>query len=124
MAPLEYRRDYFPTELFINNEFVTPKAGKTFSVFNPRDCSLVSDKVPLATEEDVDAAVDAAEAALPAWKRMKAAERRALMLRLADLIEENVEVLGDLTRITLGAPYEFWGKHEIGIAVEVGKLTL
>lgn len=120
MASLEYRRDHLPTELFINNEFVAPKAGKTLSVFNPKDGSLVSDKVPLATEEDVDLAVNAAESVLPAWKRLKATERRALMLKLADLIEENVEVLGDLTRITQGAPFESWGKHEIGIAVEVG----
>ncbi|KIW75196.1 hypothetical protein Z517_11969 [Fonsecaea pedrosoi CBS 271.37] len=118
MAPLEFSIDRLPTDLFIDNEFVTARSGKTLSVFNPKDGSLVSDKVSVAGPEDVDMAVQAAERALPAWKRLKAVQRRDLMLKLADLIEENIEILGELTRITLGAPFETWGKHEILIAVE------
>ncbi|KAF5658762.1 aldehyde dehydrogenase, partial [Fusarium circinatum] len=41
--------------------------------------------------EDVDAAVDAAEKALPAWKKTHPEVRKALMLTLADLIDENAE---------------------------------
>ncbi|OQV08751.1 hypothetical protein CLAIMM_12974 [Cladophialophora immunda] len=118
MAPLEFSKDRLPTELFIENDFVPSRAGKTLSIFNPKDGSLVSDKVSVAAEEDVEIAVRAAENALPAWKRLKAVQRRDLMLKLADLIEENIEVLGELTRITLGAPFETWGKHEIVIAIE------
>jgi acyl-CoA reductase-like NAD-dependent aldehyde dehydrogenase len=120
MIPFEFSKEHLPTELFINNEFVPSKTGKKLSVFNPKDGSLVSDKISLATEEDVENAVRGAEAALPAWKSTKSTHRRTLMLRLADLIEENTEILSELTRLTLGAPHETWGKHEIAIAVEVG----
>lgn len=50
-------------------------------------------EVPRATAADVDRAVAAARAAFPAWKRTKPQVRARLMLRLADLIEEECDRL-------------------------------
>lgn len=117
-SAFEFSKSNLPTKIFINNEYIDAKSSKTFSVYNPKDNSLVSDKVPLSGEHDVDAAVAAAEAAFPAWKKVTAAERRKLMLRFADLVEKNVEPLAELTRITLGAPFGAFGKFEAVMCAE------
>lgn len=117
--PFGFSKDKLPTQLFINNEYVASKSQKTFSLQNPKDSSLVSDQIPLAGAEDVDAAVTAAEAAFPAWKRLGASQRRDILLKFADLIDENSVGLAELTRITLGAPYEAFGKFEAGLAANV-----
>ncbi|KAL4876538.1 aldehyde dehydrogenase domain-containing protein [Aspergillus karnatakaensis] len=109
---LEFSPSNLPLKLFINNQYVDPANPAVFSVHDPTDNSLVSDKVPLAAEADVEAAVAAAETAFPAWKATTAAERRALLQKLGALIEKHAVALQELSRITLGAPYESIGKHE------------
>jgi aldehyde dehydrogenase (NAD+) len=117
----DYSAKNLPQQLFINNEYVDSKSGKFLTVFNPKDESLVSDKVPLANDQDVDAAVAAAEAALPGWKKITAAQRRDIMLRFADLLIKHTEALAELTRITLGAPFGAFGAFEVGLAAEAFK---
>ncbi|MCJ1298335.1 hypothetical protein MMC08_001124 [Hypocenomyce scalaris] len=101
-----------PNQLFINNEFVNAKSKKMLTVRNPKDNSLVADDIPIAGAEDIDAAVAAAEAAFPAWKKMTPDERRKILLKLADLVDENTEYLSSLSRLTLGSPFEAFGKFE------------
>ncbi|KAJ5740223.1 hypothetical protein N7493_000095 [Penicillium malachiteum] len=98
-SDLVFSTSNLPGQLFINNEYVDAKNPATLSVHNPKDGSLVSDKVPSAGAEDVEASVVAAEAAFPAWKAMSALERQ-------------------LSRITLGAPFEAFEKFEVGLAAE------
>lgn len=57
------------TRLFINGEFVPSKSGKTFDVINPATEKLTASPFE-AGAEDVDLAVDAAKAALPAWSAL------------------------------------------------------
>jgi aldehyde dehydrogenase (NAD+) len=115
----KYSKSNLAKQLFINNEYVESKNSKKLSVYNPVDGTLVADDIALAGEQDVDAAVAAAEKAFPAWKALPTGQRRAIMLKFATLIEENAVVLAELTRITLGAPYEAFGKFEAGLAAEV-----
>lgn len=68
----------------------------------------------VAGEEDVDAAVAAAEAAFPAWKKTPAMKRRDLLLKLADLIDQYTPNLAELSRISMGAPYTSMGALETG----------
>jgi aldehyde dehydrogenase (NAD+) len=114
-----FSKDNLPLKLWINNEYVESKNSKKLTVYNPKDGSLVSDKVALAGAEDVDAAVDAAEKAFPAWKKIGRSERRAIMMKFADLIEQHGETLSELTRITFGAPYNSFGKFENQLCSEV-----
>jgi aldehyde dehydrogenase (NAD+) len=120
-SSFDFSAKNLPQKLFINNEYVDSKSGKFLTVFNPKDESLVSDKIPLANEHDVDAAVDAAEAALPAWKKITAAQRRDILLKFADLLVKYTEPLAELTRITLGAPFGAFGAFEVGLAAEAFK---
>ncbi|KAL2755691.1 hypothetical protein ACRALDRAFT_1043221 [Sodiomyces alcalophilus JCM 7366] len=107
-----------PKKLFINNEYVESKNPKKLELFNPADGSPVANDVALAGEAEVDAAVAAAEAAFPAWKKTPATVRRDLMYKLADLIHQNGPALAALTRITLGAPFGSFGSFEINLACE------
>jgi aldehyde dehydrogenase (NAD+) len=113
-----YSAAKLPTQLYINNKYVDSKAGKKLSVHNPKNGTLVSDQVTLAGEQDVDAAVAAAEAAFPAWKKVTATERRNILYKFAELLEKHIEPLAEVTRITLGAPFASFGKFEIGLAAE------
>lgn len=112
-----------PLQLSINGKYVDSKSDKKLTLINPRDQKLISDKVPIAGAEDVEAAVAAAEEAFKTWKKVGNNKKRDIMLKFASLIEENIEVLASFTRLNLGAPYEAFGKFEVGLCAEVGPLT-
>ncbi|KAI1349312.1 aldehyde dehydrogenase [Xylaria sp. FL0043] len=110
----QWSKSNLPKQLFINNEYVEAKNSKKLEVYNPKDGSLIANDVALAGENDVDAAVAAAEAAFPAWKKTPAMKRRDLLLKLADLVDEYSIKLAELTRLSMGAPYSSIGALEIG----------
>jgi aldehyde dehydrogenase (NAD+) len=83
---------------------VPSSTGTTLTLHNPSDDSLVSDKIQVASEADVDAAVAAAKAALPGWRATSGAKRAACLLKLADLIEQNGPRLAKLESIAMGQP--------------------
>jgi aldehyde dehydrogenase (NAD+) len=90
-------------KLFIGGEFVDAVGGATIEVLNPHDCSVITE-IAEARADDVDRAVDAAAAAFPAWRKMAAAERGRLLLKLADSIEANGEELAQLESLDTGHP--------------------
>ncbi|MFM9004069.1 MAG: aldehyde dehydrogenase, partial [Flavobacteriales bacterium] len=61
-------------------------------------------KIPAGNKEDVQAAVDAAERAFPAWAAMPAAERSRILVRLADLIHEHRDMLAEAECVDNGKP--------------------
>jgi aldehyde dehydrogenase (NAD+) len=115
---IEYSPKNLPKQIFINNEYVDSKNSKKLTLHNPKDGSLIADDVPLAGEQDVDAAVEAAEKAFPAWKKLGANQRRNILLKFADLIEKHANEIAQLSRISLGAPASF-GAFEGGLCAEV-----
>jgi len=64
----------------------------------------VTNRVPLASAVEIDAAVKAARAALPGWRGMAVNERRKLMLKFAALIREKKGDLARLATAENGAP--------------------
>ena len=91
------------TKLFIDGEFVNAEDGSTISVLNPHDNSEIT-QVAMAQVADIDRAVAAAKRAFPAWRDMQAAERGRLLLKLADLVEDNAEELAQIESIDTGHP--------------------
>jgi aldehyde dehydrogenase (NAD+) len=79
---------------------------------------VVATDVSLAGEHDVDAAVAAAQAAFPAWRKTPPTVKRDCLLKLSNLIEEHGKAFAELTRLTLGAPFGSFGSFEINMAVE------
>jgi aldehyde dehydrogenase (NAD+) len=102
---IPYSKSNHPKQLFINNEYVDSKNSKKITLYNPKDGSLVASDVPIAGEQDVDLAVSCAEKAFLTWKKISPTERRSIMLKFADLLEEHATILGEIGRTTLGAPF-------------------
>ncbi|KAF9615540.1 hypothetical protein IFM89_024388 [Coptis chinensis] len=90
------------TKLFIN--------GKTFETIDPRSGEVIA-RVAEGDKEDVDLAVTAAREAFDhgKWPRMSGFDRGRIMMKFADLIDDNVEELAILDTIDGGKLFS-WGK--------------
>ena len=88
---------------FINGQFVEPVGRSYLDNIEPATGKAYS-KVADSNARDVDLAVAAAETAFPNWSRTPAAERSKLLLRVADLIERNLEKLARAESIDTGKP--------------------
>src|ERR1700682_5902972 len=86
---------------FIAGPFAPPKSGTYLDDLNPATEEVIAE-IPDSDECDIDDAVAAAKRAFPSWSRTPAAERSRLLLRLADLIEQNLEELARLESIDNG----------------------
>ncbi|KAL6940483.1 hypothetical protein ACO0QE_004387 [Hanseniaspora vineae] len=85
-----------PTGLFINNEFVESYHGKTFEVINPFNEETIT-KVQEAREQDVEKAVSVAKHVFETeWKNSKPEFRAQCLNKLADLVDENAELLASI----------------------------
>src|SRR3954470_23091029 len=91
---------------FINGEPAESAEGEVDQIINPATGEVVAE-VPRSSAEDVDRAVDAAEKAFFGdWRNTTPAERFALLNRLADVIEEHRDELGELEALNVGKPVE------------------
>ncbi|KAJ1419819.1 Aldehyde/histidinol dehydrogenase [Sesbania bispinosa] len=96
------------TKLFINGEFVDSVSGKTFESVDPRTEEVLTE-IAEANKEDVDIAVRAARKAFDSgpWPRMPGAARAKIMLKWAELIEQNLEEIAALDTIDGGKLYSW-----------------
>ena len=77
---------------YIGGEWTAPVKGEYFENVTPITGQVFCE-VGRGTAEDIEAALDAAWAAAPAWNATSAAERSLVLLRIADRMEENLEKL-------------------------------
>ncbi|TCI99023.1 aldehyde dehydrogenase [Aeromicrobium sp. IC_218] len=77
---------------WIGGEYVAPVKGQYFENPSPVNGKVFCE-VARSTAEDVELALDAAHAAAPAWGRTSPAERAVVLNRIADRIEQNLEML-------------------------------
>jgi len=97
------RRELLQIQNYINGEFVEPISGKYLDNIEPatgRAYSQVAD----SDARDVDLAVAAAEKAFPDWSKKPAAERSTILLRIAELIERDLEKFARAESIDTGKP--------------------
>jgi acyl-CoA reductase-like NAD-dependent aldehyde dehydrogenase len=87
---------------FINGEWRAPATGAYDPNTNPAKPQEVLGEFARSGPEDVDAAVAAAAAALPAWAETPGPARGALLYKLADLLEKNKEELGKIITLEQG----------------------
>jgi acyl-CoA reductase-like NAD-dependent aldehyde dehydrogenase len=94
-----------PRQLFINGEWRDAASGERFAVVAPFSEETLAE-VAAAGKADVDAAVAAARAQVDggAWSRITGAERRDLLLALADLVERDWDALCMLESLDVGKP--------------------
>ncbi|MCV7713003.1 aldehyde dehydrogenase family protein [Micrococcus luteus] len=88
-AKVEFKSRY---EHFIGGEWTPPVKGQYFENVTPVTGKVFCE-VARGTAEDIDAALDAAWKAAPAWGATSPAERALVLHRIADRMEENLEML-------------------------------
>lgn len=89
--------------LFINGQWVDASDSSTFKSYSPANGEQLS-VCAEATKEDVDAAVDAAWKAWENWKDVPPIERADILLKIADIIDENKEKLALIESLDNGKP--------------------
>ncbi|GGK69993.1 acetaldehyde dehydrogenase ExaC [Amphritea balenae] len=77
---------------YIGGEWVAPVKGQYFQNTTPVTGEAFCE-IPRSTEEDINLALDAAHAAKAAWGTTSVTERSNLLLKIADRIEQNLELL-------------------------------
>ncbi len=79
-------------ENYIGGKWVAPVKGEYFENISPVDGKSFT-KIPRSTSEDIEKAIDAAWEAAPSWNNSSATERSNMLLKIADVIEKNLETL-------------------------------
>ena len=83
-------------KLYIDGQWVNSSSGKSFETENPYTGEVWA-KISRGNAEDVDRAVKAASSAFQGdWGQTKPTERGKLLNRLAEVIEKNAEILGEI----------------------------
>ncbi len=98
-------RDFIasPRKMLINGKWTDAASGKTFETLDPSTGESIV-QVAEGDREDVNRAVAAARTAFEdsPWSRMAPSAREKIMHRLADLMEENADVLAELEALDNG----------------------
>lgn len=94
-----------PTQAFIDGAFVPAVSGKTFQTTNPATGNVLAE-IAACDARDVDIAVAKAKAAFEdgRWHRRSPAQRKATLLRLADLLEQHAHELAVMESLDSGKP--------------------
>lgn len=101
---------------FIAGRFVDAHHGRTLVNVNPSTGAQLG-TIPASDAQDVDRAVAAAKQAFPTWRSTPAETRSRLLLKLADLIEQNLEELARLESLDNGKPVALARRMDIPRAV-------
>ncbi|MEM9394642.1 MAG: aldehyde dehydrogenase [Pseudomonadota bacterium] len=79
-------------ENYIGGQFKAPNAGRYFDNLSPITGGVIGE-VARSDASDVEDALDAAHAAKDAWGRMSVGERSAILMKIAQRLEDNLELL-------------------------------
>ena len=113
-SPVELKPRY---ENFIGGHWVAPIEGRYAENISPVTGKPFTE-VPLSTPDDVELALDAAHAAKDDWAATSLAERSKVLNRIADAIEENLEMLAVAESWENGKPVRETLAADIPLAVD------
>ncbi|SCU81954.1 LADA_0C02058g1_1 [Lachancea dasiensis] len=106
-----------PLGLFINNEYVASSCDEIIESMDASTGKVIAAVQAADAKIDVDRAVDAARKAFPGWRDTPAAQKRDLLLKLAFLVERNVDTLAQVESLDSGKPLATNAKGDIlGVA--------
>jgi aldehyde dehydrogenase len=86
---------------YIGGKFVAPVKGEYFDNISPIDGKVFT-KAARSGKEDIDLALDAAHAAFPSWSKLSVTNRSNILLKVAQVIEDNLEYLAIVETIDNG----------------------
>jgi aldehyde dehydrogenase len=104
-------------EHWIGGQWVAPVQGRYFENVSPVNGKPFTE-VARGTAEDVEAALDAAWAAAPAWGKTPVAERALVLHRIADRMEANLEMLAVAETWDNGKPVRETINADIALAID------
>jgi aldehyde dehydrogenase len=104
-------------ENFIGGKWTKPKSGQYFENVSPTSGKIICE-MPRSNKDDVELALDAAHAAAPAWGRTGPAIRANILLKIADRIEENTEMLALAETLDNGKPIREGFAADIPLTVD------
>lgn len=90
-------------ENYIDGGFRPPISGGYIDNFDPSKGSVYS-QVPDSDERDVQLAIEAARRAFPSWSALSAADRSKKLIKLSELIDQNLEKLAQAESLDNGKP--------------------
>lgn len=103
--------------LLIGGQWTSGESTETLSSYNPATGEKIAE-ITAGTPADVDAAIEAAHAAFPAWSRTSVKERAALLVKLADAIEARADFFAELESMDNGKPIRETSGADIPLAVD------
>ncbi|MFW0120485.1 gamma-aminobutyraldehyde dehydrogenase [Rothia sp. CCM 9419] len=97
---------------FINGEFIDSLSVETLDIVNPATEETVAQS-PIATAEEIEAAMSAAREAFTSWRRTTPSQRQKYLLELATAMEENADKLVEAQHRNTGQPREIIRNEEV-----------
>ena len=116
---MAYERPEFQEKYdnFIGGEWVPPVDGKYFENVSPVDNKTIA-KVAQSNRKDIDLAVQAGWKAFESWGKTSAAERSAVLNKIADIMEANLEKLAVVESWDNGKPIRETLNADIPLAID------
>lgn len=111
---VQYKEKY---DNFIGGKWVAPTKGEYFENVSPVDGNVFT-KIAKSTPEDLELALDAAHAAKTAWGKTSPSERANILLKIADRLEQNLEMLAVAETWENGKPVRETLAADIPLAID------
>lgn len=102
---------------FIGGQWVAPIKGNYFDNISPVDGKVFT-KIPRSSQEDIELALDAAHQAKETWSKTSPQERSKLLLDIADIMEQNLEMLAVAETWDNGKPIRETLAADIPLAID------
>lgn len=111
---IDYKAQY---DNFIGGKWVAPTEGQYFDVISPIT-GLPYTKAARSSAADIELALDAAHAAADAWGKTSTTERANILLKVADRIEENLDLIAMAETVDNGKPIRETANADIPLAID------
>lgn len=102
---------------FIGGKFVPPASGEYFDNISPIDGKVFT-QAARGNKEDIERALDAAHAAFPSFSRTSATFRSNLLLKIAQIMEDNLEYLARVETVDNGKPIRETRAADLPLAID------
>ncbi|MEB3754752.1 aldehyde dehydrogenase family protein, partial [Acinetobacter sp. MD2(2019)] len=113
-SKVQFKSQY---ENFIGGQWVAPVKGQYFDNISPVDGQVFT-RIPRSTVEDIDLALDAAHKAKTEWNKSSPTTRSNLLLKIADRLEANLELLAVAETWENGKPVRETLAADIPLAID------
>lgn len=102
---------------FINGKFTAPLSGQYFDNVSPITGNVFT-QAARSNEADINLALDAAHAAAESWGKRPAAERANILLKIADKMEQHLDLLAYVETVDNGKPIRETTAADVPLAID------